>query len=415
MNKLISILSRKFNTNLNYFINGGFWLIVAQASTILFSMLVAVIMAKYVSVTDYGIYRYIIGLAALLSVFSLTGIGQTILQASSCGYKNFLQASTIITLKYSLGITITALTGAIYYYSVNNELLMYGCLLIAIFHPISQLYLNTLSHMYGILEFATGAKIQAIKSVFVSGTTIIILLFSQNLYLLLIVYFCSQAIASVAIYYFYKPEAGNPNSIPQKIWHKYISYAKNTSYRNILVGVASRLDSIVIFQHLGAKELALFSITTLMPDQIRSSLKNLQTLLIPKYTKYDSLHLLKKTIPKRSIQFFLVLLIITIIFIVIIPPIYKFLFPKYSEGAIYIQLLALSFPASISLIPLGALQAQHKEKALYIFHISTSFIQIATLLILVFNLGLIGAYVARILTQYSRTFIAYLLLYKSSA
>jgi O-antigen/teichoic acid export membrane protein len=75
--------------------------------------------------------------------------------------------------------------------------------------------------------------------------------------------------------------------------------------------------------------------------------------------------------------------------------------------------LALSFPASVFLIPLGAIQSQRMEKELYIYNVVTSLIQIVSLLILIFVFGLLGAIISRILTQYSRTLIAYMLLYKN--
>lgn len=411
MDNLINLIAKKFNIDAHYFIKGGFWLFASQVSTIISSLIVAALMARHMTENDYGIYRYIIGLAALLSVFSLTGIAQSILQASSQGYKDFLRASIGISLKYSLGVTLVASLSAAYYFSAGNQILMYGCIMIAVLHPITQLFINTLSHLYGESKYATGAKMQAFKSVLVSGSTLLTLVLSQNILLLLVVYFLSQAIATLLSYYLYKPRNYHQEIIPQEIWNKYITYAKNTSYRNILIGVASRLDSIVIFQYLGASELALYSISNLLPDQIRSSLKNLQTLLLPKYTKHGSIETLKESLIKRSIQFFLLLTVATIVFILIVPPIYTALFPKYAEGVLYIQLLALSFPASIFLIPLGALQAQQKEKELYLLHITTSIIQIVTLLLLILNYGLVGAIVAKIIAQYLKAILSYWLIF----
>lgn len=412
MQPLISIISKKFNVDGHYFLSGGFWLVVAQASTVLSSLVVAILFARYLSETEYGVYRYIIGLAALLSAFSLTGIGQAILQAASRGYRSFLRESTALTLKWSLGIVVISLAGTAYYAVQGNSLLATGCLLIAIFHPISQLFLNTLSHLYGEMRFQAGAIMQSLKSVFVSGSSLVALFLTQNILILIAVYFTSQAVAAIACYLIYRPQVVSTNKTPQDAWGEYINYAKHSSFRNIFVGVATRLDAVIVFQFLGAAELALYSIATLLPDQIRGSFKNLQTLLLPRYTKHDSLDTLKRFIPKRSVQFFAILTIITLGVIVITPILYPLLFPKYMGAILYVQLLALSFPASIFLLPLGALQAQRMEKKLYAYHLSTSLVQILSLGILILLFGFLGAIISRIITQYSRTIIAFVLLYR---
>jgi O-antigen/teichoic acid export membrane protein len=410
---LTTFLEQKFRFDAHYFLKGGFWLLTAQASTVLGSLIAAVLFARYLSETDYGVYRYIIGLAALLSAFSLTGIGQTILQASSKGYGDFLHRSTSITLQWSLGIMAASLIGAMYYYAQGNQLFALGCLLIALLHPVSQLFQNTLAYLYGAAKFKSGAKMQTFKSIFVSGVSVIALLFTKNILILLAVYFSTQAIAAIVCYLVYQPEKIDHHELDQNIIKKYLSYAKHSSYRNFLTLIAVRLDSVVVFQLLGAVELAFYTVATVLPEHITGSFKNMQTLLLPKYTKHDSLHALKRSIPKRSLHFFIILILFTAVFILLTPLLYSLLFPKYTEVVPYVQLLALSFPASVFILPLGAIQSQQMEKELYIYQITTSLIQISTILVLISFFGFLGAVISRIITQYSRTMIAYVLLYRN--
>lgn len=400
-------IEAKFKIDIQYFLNGGFWLITAQALTIGASLISAVIFARLLSDTNLGIYRYIISVGSFISTFSLSGIGQAILQAEAKGHAGFFRYSTKPTLLYGFGSSVAALIAATYYFYNNNHLLMVGCLIIALLQPVSILFLNTLAHLYGKQQFKSGTYLQGIKSLIVAGASIVAIYLTQDILALLIVYFASQAICGIGSYLWYRPIA---SLLEKSIKEKYLNFAKHTSIHNVIVGLATRLDNIIVFQHLGAASLAHFTIATLLPDQIKGAFKNILTLLIPKYAKHDTIDTLRAHIPKRSWQFFWVLVLISGIIIIITPPLYTLLFPKYPEVIIYSQLLALSFPASISLIPFSVLQSQTKDKTLYHLHTYISVFQIITTYTLIITSGLLGAIIARIATQYFQCILTYILM-----
>lgn len=409
-----SWVQRVFNVDAQYLMSGGFWLLVAQGVTLITSLAAAVFFANTLSENDYGIYRYLIGLSVLLSAFSLTGISQAIMQAAARGYGNFFYESTPATLKFGTLLSFASLIGAGYYFVNENTVLASGCILVAAFQPFAQLFQNAQATFYGQTKFVTGSILQILKSTFVSGTSILSLLLTHNLVVLLATYFASQALTALVSYLYTKRQTERSMFVetPPEETERGLSYAKNTSIRNVLVHVSNQLDSIFVFQHLGAAQLALYSIATLIPGQIRGGFKNLQTLLIPKYSKHDSLSTLRKYIPKRSFQFFIVLCSFSLLFIAITPALYEVLFPGYPDAIFYTQLLALSFPASISLIPFGAMQALRMERELYHFQVSTSILQLILTILLIIFAGILGAVISRIVGQYARTFIAYFLLFK---
>ncbi|MCA9397691.1 oligosaccharide flippase family protein, partial [candidate division WWE3 bacterium] len=390
MDPIIRLISKGLRTDGRYFLSGGFWLLIAQASTIAASLITAVFFAHYLSENIYGTYKYIIGLSAILTAFSLTGLPQAILQATAKGYQNFLLSSLPITIKYSFGIFLTSLTLAGYYYLNGNATLAIGCVMIAILHPATNLFSNISSYQTGLAQFRTVSNLHTIKSIAVSGASLAALYVTKDLLVLLFVYFLAQALVSVLSYFLLKPTKADTTVIPAKVWVSHIRYAKHTSLRTVLSKIANGLDSIVIFQYLGAAELALFSIATLIPNQIKSSFKNLQTLLLPKYSRHESLETLRQSIPVRSFQFLAILLTATLLFLYFVPLLYEVLFPKYPEAIPYAQLLALAFPASVFHIPMGALMAQKAERSLYQFDIVTSIIQILSLIALTYFFGLLG-------------------------
>lgn len=411
--KIVTTIQNKFNIDAHYFLSGGFWLLVAQAVAVLTSLGVAVLFAATLSENDYGTYRYVISLAVLISAFSLTGTGQSIMQAAARGYTHFLRDSTKPTLLYGLGISLIAGVAAAYYFLNENPTLAIGCGLIALTQPLTQLFSNAQSSLLGQSRFFAGSLLQITKVTFVSAVSAIALLFSGEILVLLAAFFTAQAVAALASYAFVRSSLP-PEDTGERDTERSLSFAKHSSVRNWLWRVADHFDSVFVFQHLGAAELALYSVAALVPVQVRGSTKTLLTLLIPKYSQHDSFDTLKHSIPKRSLQFFLVLCLGTLGFVLIAPFVYSLLFPTYPEAVLYAQLLALSFPAAVVWIPFGALQALRLERELYWFQVLTGLMQIGLVFSLVFTTGLLGAVISQIATQYLRAALAYILLFKSN-
>jgi O-antigen/teichoic acid export membrane protein len=179
-----------------------------------------------------------------------------------------------------------------------------------------------------------------------------------------------------------------------------------------LGNIAFRIDSIIVFQQLGATNLAIYTIATILPEQIKTSFKNISTLLVPKYAMHDNLDSIKKSMFSRSIQLLLFTILITILYIVFAPLIYTLLFPKYHEAIILTQLISLSFPAMIALIPLSALQAHTEEKKLNKLNTYTSMLMIVLTTVLTITHGLMGAIFAKILSRYINVAFTYFYLWQ---
>jgi O-antigen/teichoic acid export membrane protein len=407
---LISFTERKFKVDARYFLSGGFWLTAAQGATAIMSLVSTVFLTHFLTETQFGIYRYIIGLAIFFSALSLTGIGQAIFQASAKKLAGFYGTATRQTILYSAPMVIASLAGSAYYYINDNNVLAIGALLIALLFPWSFLFQNIQAHIFGQQNFKRSTLMQTAKAFFVAGSTIVTLFFTTNILWLLLSYFLSQAIAGLFAHLWYRPKTETIDD--QALSNKLMSFAKHTTLRNVIVGISSRLDTIIVFQLLGASSLAVFTIATLIPDQIKGSLKNVVVLLIPKFAKNDSLEETRKYLPKRSLQLGLLLVAVTVVVIILTPYVINTFFPKYTEAIIYAQLLALSFPASIYQIPFAIMQAHTKEKALYSYHIYTAIAQIVFTVIGISLFGLLGAIAARIISQYTQLITALLTVYR---
>lgn len=405
-----NFLQKKFNFDAHYFLKGGFWLSLTQIIVVLAGILTTSLFAHYMSETDYGIYRYLIGLAVLLSSFSLTGLGQSILQTAAKKYYQFYQETIRLNFLYSLSITVISLGGAVYYFINENLILSLGCILIAIFQPIINGFQNTQVFLQGSRRFREATIAQGIKVLIVSLASIAALFLSESILILFLVYLGVNSLVNVLFHIIYRPQ--HTPQTPPEVSVQYVAYAKSTSIRNIISSVSNRLDTVLIFTQLGAAELAIYTIATIIPEQIKASFKNLASLLLPKYAKHDDMRILKKSVPRRSLQLLLLLLPVTIIYIIAAPYIYELLFPKYEEAVFLSQLISISFPAMIAMIPASILQSHLKEKALYQNQIFEATIFTILLCVLVLKFGVIGAVIARVTTRYITGILYFYLLSK---
>jgi O-antigen/teichoic acid export membrane protein len=410
---IISFTANRFRIDALYFFKGGFWLLFTQAITILGSLIVAVIFTKELNTSEYGIYRYLIALAVLFSTFSLTGIGQSISQAAAKGHTEFFPYGMKVSLLYNIGVTSAGILGFVYYYINGNNILALGCIVIAILQPVINTCQNTVPFLQGLKLFKESARLQVLRVVLITSISIIVIYFTHNVFYLLIGFLFSQVIGNSLSVLLFRNKVDTQTKLTDEIRLKYLQYAQHTSIQNIIIGVATRLDSIIVFQFLGATNLALYSIAILIPDQIKGTCKNLIPLLVPKYAQHQTLKQTQKHIPKRSIQFFIALTVSSILLIFLIPSIYRLLFPSYTSAIIYSQILLTALPTAVYLIPLTGLQTQLRNNELYTMNIYSALIHIIVSFSLIYNFGLMGAIIARVSTQYLHMMLTFYVLLRA--
>lgn len=400
-----NFLQKKFNFDAHYFLKGGFWLSLTQGIIVLAGILTTSLFAHYLSETDYGIYRYLIGLAVLFSSLSLTGLGQSILQTAAKKYYGFYQETITINFIYNLGVLFSALAGAGYYFYKGNIVLSVGCLLIAVLQPIINSFQFTSTYLQGSGKFRESTFLQGVKTLLISLISLISLLLTNNIIVLAGVYFTANAFTNVFSYLYYKPKKTNPTPYIEYI--KYLEYAKHTSARNVLSVIANRADAVIIFTQLGAPALAIYTIAMIIPEQIKASFKNFSSLLIPKYVKHSNDQVLKKSIPKRSFQLFFITIISSALYILLAPIIYELLFPKYTEAIVFSQLIALSLPTVIALLPLSYIQKELAGNSLYKIQLLSACVLLILMILGTIIFGLIGAILAKVISRYFETIITF--------
>lgn len=413
MASLEKYIQTKFKIDASYYLRGGFWSTLGQIVGITGGIAVSSLFAYTLTESEYGIYRYLIGIGVLLSSFSLTGLGQAILQTAAKKYYQFYLESVRTGFIYNLSISAIGIVGAGYYFYNENITLALGCLLISTLQPVINTFKNVSPFLQGSKRFKEATLLHTVNTIIITAVSITAILLTQNILILFTTYLSTHALLNTVSHLYYRPKKSI--STPADISHKYLCYAKHTSVRNIISSIIFRLDTIIIFTQLGATDLAIYAIANIIPEQIKGSFKNIASLLLPKYAQHIDIKSIKKNIPKRSFQLFLVFTAITIVYILLTPFIYRLLFPKYESAIFLSQLVALSFPAMILILPFGALQSQLKEKELHYFNLQSSCLSLVFTIILISTFGIIGAVTAKIFSRYTNLILLHYHLHKAKS
>ncbi len=408
-NDFLNYIAKKFGIDAHYFFHGGLWLSIGQAVTICFGLLSTALFAHFLTETEFGLYKYLIGVSVILSSFSLTGIGQSILQAAAKGWPGFYRETLKANFLYSLGITIAGAVGAIYYWHNENDVLAIGCLLVALLQPFISSLQNIPSLLQGSKRFKENTKLHIARMFGTTLVSVTALFLTKSVIVLFFLYLTANLLVLILSNFLYSPKK---QEVPENIFNQYLSYAKNTSLRNVISNIAQRADTVIVFTQLGAVELAIYSIALIIPEQIKGAFKNLASLLMPKYAKHEDSTQLLKSIPKRSLQFFILLLVITAGYIVLSPYVYQFIFPKYPDAVMLSWIFALSFPAMIAILPVSALQSQLQERKLYKILLLESATTLVLTIVLTIYFGLIGTVIAKTTTRYLTVAYDFFYLYK---
>lgn len=396
--KIINFIERRFKIDAHYFVSNSFWIASTQVVTLGGSLLVTVLFAHLLSAELFGNYRYLIAIASIFSVFSLNSIGQSILQTAAQGKLGFFSTAMRYSLLSGLISFTLGILASVYYFINDNPLLASSCLLIAIVQPFISSYFNIFSLLSGQQRYRESAIFQTLRVLAITITSVGTILVTQNVFLLFLSYQVMQLASNVMGYWYFKPKINEPELPPEET-KKYVRYAFHQSIQAAILNTAQRLDAIVVFQHLGAAQLAVYSIALIIPDQIRGFIKNLSNLLFPKYVHYTPMQL-RRSIPKRSLQLFVVLLTLSSMYIVLAPYLFAIIFPKYVTAVMYTQILALAIPASIYYIIQSALKSETNSTALYYIQLSSATARIILTLVLTYTFGLIGTITAFVLSSY---------------
>ena len=390
-------------TDMVYLTSGGFWLTLGQIGSILFSLALAIIFGHFATQDTYGNYKYIINIGSLLSALSLSGIGPAVTRAAARGQEGALSQGRALNIKWSWPMVCAGLLASFYYYHVGNTFASTGLLLVSFTLPFINGFTLYDPFLVGLREFRLDVIFSIISLAFTtSALAVTLLFFSQRAVILIAVYFLTNLSTDALWYVISQRKAHNDAEDPQML-----NYGFHLSLMSMIGAIADKIDSIAIFTFLGPVQLAVYTYAIAMPEQIKAIVKNVSALSLPKFAQ-RSISEIKHTITWRLVQLSLALSIAVILYILVCPILFRYLFPVYVQSIGYSQLYAVSVVFAGVISTLVAVMESHRSiKQLYVATNVAPIVIIILLPILTYYWGILGAVLAQLVYRLVNAVVTY--------
>ncbi len=394
-NKIYSLLrwSEKWTkTDMVYLAKGGSWMTFGKIIGTFTGLTLAIVYANFLSKEEYATYKYLLSMAGFFAIITLPGLETSLTRSIAKGFEGPLFKVVKERLKWSALGSLMAIAISIYYHYKTNTTLSIGFLIIAFTAPI----INSVS----IGPFLQGRKLWKYSTVLNIIKNIIIfivilstvILYPSALPILLAVYI-STAILQVIFYYKtikkFKPNNASDDSC--------VPLGKHLSLMSVLGIIAEHIDKILIWQFLGATELAIYSFATIPVIQLKNLFKSFSILAFPKIAQQNT-ETIKKTLPEKIFKFIFLLLIPVFFYIIFAPIIFKLIFPEYIDSIKYSQLFAFSLLFLPQRLFTQAILSASKTKLLYYIQIISPLAKIILFIILIPIFNIYGAIASVLIT-----------------
>lgn len=383
-----------FQTDLSYIAKGGFWLVLAQSIGVVSGLISLYFFTQILSKEIFGTYKYILSFISIISILTLPGMNGALTQAMARGFDGGLDKSLFLKLRWSLLSILACILVSGYYFYNDNMVLAGSFFIMALFLP----FMNVFYLYRAVLSGKSLFKEASIAESVTRGLSLVVmvgtLFFSQNILVLIFVYFAHYTFIRLAFYLWTKYTVELNNNYDPKT----ISFGKHLSLMSIIGTVASQFDKILVFHYVGAAGLAIYVVAMSPVDQIRGMVGHLETLAFPKFARQSDIDL-KKYLPAKIFRLEMIILPIILVYILAAPFIFRLFFPEYVDGVIYSQLMALVLFFSPRSLITAALGAKMKTKELYFVRIAGPLVKIALLFVFVSSFGLLGAVISVVLAE----------------
>ena len=390
-----------FKADMVYMAKNNFWQMLGQVITSTLSLALLLVFANFLPKETYGTYRYILSLASILNIFTLTGMNQAVAQAVANGKDGALKTSVNYQLKWNIMQLVAFWILGTYYVINNNRYLGIAFFVLGLVSPIIAAF-NTYS------AFLDGKKNFKLNNLFnicgvfiyVAGMMMAIMLSGETIWLI-IAYALATFVSSV-IFYFSTLKIYNPGI--EKV-EETLKYGRELTFIRFMSPIVSQIDKVILSHFWGATALAVYSLAMAVPERAVSIIKSWVSIGLPKFSTKTPAEI-NLIFYIRIFQGMAVGFICFIGYIIIAPYLFRYLIPSYLDGLIYSQILALSFIFAlpnryISLL----LTSQKLSKIIFI----NEFIQNIARILLYSILGILGGIMGLVLAFVFMSFIGMLI------
>jgi O-antigen/teichoic acid export membrane protein len=385
-------LEQYAKTDMVYLVRNSFWVNANTVITSVFSFVLSILFARYVSKDVYGLYQFLISVSSILGALTLIGMNSAVTQAVARGYEGVFQASIRTQVKYGFASFLAGAAVSLYYFLHGNHLLSFALIIISFSLPLTNA-LNTWSAFLSGRRNFRGQFVfsQVVNLLYYAGLVAAIIYRPQTLFIICAA-FVTNLISNFFVYKrIVRKYAPNQNMEPEAL-----DYGKKLSFSSILPMIALNLDNIAIFHLLGPTELAIYAFASNIPERLLGLLRPISTIAFPKLAAKDPSEV-SRVIAQRTLQFLALSLVCGLIYIACAPLLFRIFFPQYAASVAYSQIYILAAAISTAAtLPVTSLFATRSKK-IFTFNIANPVFNIAIIYGLAYAYGIWGAIFGRII------------------
>lgn len=393
INSISNNYSKKIGIDLKYFITGGFWLSFGYSLNVTKSLILSILLANFISPQIYGQYIFVMSLIGIAAIFSLQGMNSATTQAIAKGYEGtyFKTLKLIFNWSFlgSLMLLLIALYGKITGHNYGTMIIV----IIALLFPLYSISTNYINYFTGKKQFK---KLIILNNIFtiISLITISLAIYftKEVLWIILITLLSHILIQGYYSLFIVKKYLKN-----NKIKKENLNYGKKTSLSYAYNIIAGKLDSILITYFLGFEKLAIYTIVTLIPNQLKILFGVFNPLILPKLSEKNNLSGID--LYKQVKKLILITIGVIIIYILIAPILFKYVYPKYYQYVWLSMFFSISSLITTNSLIEGYLQSKLNNKKLNQLNYTYSTISIILLLITV-KFGIFWIILGRIIHRF---------------
>ena len=178
-----------FKTDVIYLVKSGSWLLLSQAVAMLAGFFISIAFANLFPKESFGNYKFILSVASILGVFTLTGLNTSVIQSVVLDFGGALRQGFRTNLKWSIGVFLGGLALSIYYYINGNTVLSFSFLLAGILLPITTSASLYGAYLMGKKDFKRSTFYGIARNIVPAVALIVTLIISQSLPIIIAVYF----------------------------------------------------------------------------------------------------------------------------------------------------------------------------------------------------------------------------------
>jgi len=279
---------RYTRTDMVYLAKNGFWSLCNQAIGSGSSFVVVLLLANILSKGSFGQYRFILSLISVLGLFTLPGIGTTLLRSVARGNAVLLSSIARTKLTWSFLCTLLSFAASVYYFHVGDSTLGYSLVLTGLFLPFTETYYIYVAYYKGRQDFKTAALYDSSSRIFQALVLVVVAFLTRNVVALIAAFLVGQLIAR---FFFYTKTVAYAKAQPvmgaesMDAKDDTVAYGKSLSAVSILNTLTNNMDVLILGHFLGPYVLAIYYVALAIPKNIVLIFSVIARVALPKFSQ----------------------------------------------------------------------------------------------------------------------------------